>query len=293
MTFLPDPIVEASAGVQRNFDALDDELRRARDGIDGLSGFPAYADLIAADAPVNGWDCQEAAGASSLADMYGSAPLSTLTNVTTGVTTNPLYPGAKSAHCGGSVNDGAFSAAASALTGKSKGLSFEGWFYTPSLVTAGYVMSVSKQTSTYEGWSLGIGKGASGAGKELENWLGIQKPGVAAVGLPNGYTDPGGNAFRLSTRMGTGWNYAALIVDNMDSRNPVTVADGERSNPGNLGDTGWGAYTSSHRVSLFNDPSGTTFADALVHAAHCYVYDYPLTLDKCLARVNLVKMLNT
>jgi hypothetical protein len=250
----------------------------------------AYSQLVAADAPVNGWDLQDAAGVGSLAATYGAQALSVLSGVTSGGVSNPLYPGAKSIHFGGTTaTDNASTAAAGALT-TYQNMTMEIWVYVPAKSVMGSIMFIGKAAATTEGFGAWLGD--TNGSTNSASWVswGTLQPGVSYYGGSAGASL--GNGAIVSQQLSVGWHHlclrtgegsltlAELFVDGLLVGNLPAVQSGHD-------------HTSSERTTIGNytTAAGAGMNSAAVQFAHAYVYNKRLSNAKIRARSDLVTLL--
>jgi hypothetical protein len=283
------------------FDSLGKEGPPGKDGKEGKQGEnapPTYADLIALDSPIAGWDLQDAASVSALAAAYGANTLSILKGVTSGDVSNPLYPGAKAIHLSGGENDCASTAAPSALT-TYKHMTAEIWVYLPADTgMSGMALFVGKNTVTYEGWGSWFGSSNAGAHSSEYNSSGVVKSGIrwelgdGAISLSSADT----STAVLCSQIGKGWHhlcwrtmqngfdYLQMFVD---GNLAGTIFDGV--------DTNYGDHTENERAIIGNyltEASTVAPNNSEILFAHAYVYDHRLTHAAIRARSDLVATLN-
>lgn len=269
-------------------------------GAGGGGTTATYAQLIAATpggVPVAGWDCQDAAGAGSCAATYGAVALDSLTNVTQGDATTPLYPGAKSITNGGAVGDKAASSSVpTGLTGVHFPLSLECWVYVPAGTSKkAMAFSISKQSSTFEGFGIGVGGANYNTGDATENYATFQKPGLGNYEGSSGTNDGQSSSWgALGSRLSTKgrWHHLALVIHNTNDQELLVYIDAALRWITGTGDGSHGAFTSAARAVLFNIEGATGTPSGGFKIAHAYAYDYPLTHSDIQARVDWVELAN-
>jgi hypothetical protein len=258
-----------------------------------------YPALIALDSPVNGWPCQDAAGSSSIADIYGSQPLSTLTNVTLGVTTNPLYPGCTSFHTSGASNDGAVSATHGALTTYAA-MTAEIWVYLPAAAAmSSMCLSVGRNSVQGEGFAIAFGNTTSVDTSSTANYVTFLKCNLAwGLGSGMGLTvDPTPNTAAIIRAMiPAGWHHLCWRTEQISPKQVEIFLDGTLvgtfSNSTVSG--GWIDHTTNERTAIGNVEVGTEGPNsASTLFAHAYVYSKRLSMGAIRSRSELVKTLST
>lgn len=237
-----------------------------KEGKEGKSGTSllTYPELIAKDSPINGWDLQDEAGVSSLKATYGTTSMS-VTGLTSGVTTTPLYPGSKAIHFDGGAHSGAV-AATSELTTYAA-MTAECWCYFPEGASLG-------------GWVMGFGENSkSGFMVQIVGeTLTILYSGVAFVSTVS--------------EMTRRWHHICCLTSQASQNLAQVFVDGTR----------WGA---NHSIPAWKNTenyitigclrsegavSGETTSTILF--AHAYIYNKRLSDAAIRARSNLVNLLH-
>lgn len=291
-------IVAYTGGEWHAFDVASAAVVKAIEGGGGEgSALPTYADLIAADAPISGWDLQDAPGAEPLAATYGSEALSALANVTSGDASNPLYPGAVAIHFSGvaEANDFAATEAAGGLT-TYKHMTAEIYVYLPADVgLQGLLFTCGHNNPTYEGMAVWLGDTNAGNNSGSYNSCGILKPGITWNG-GSGATHALSSANEAATRcqVGKGWHHFAWRTSQNSTALVELLVDGEVvATIDDPGEGGYSDHTANERAIIggYGSP-GASPNSAEVLFAHAYVYDRRLTNAALRARSDLVALLN-
>lgn len=248
---------------------------------------PTYDALIAVDAPVAGWACQDASG--NLAATYGATAL---VKAGTTQTYQESGPFAGTFSVGGMDHANYWeSAAAIAALNISTKFTYEVWVYVPQAISKGRILGYGDAT---HGHTLGIGGDDGDSTHTRATFANFLRNNIAWCAGGSGQSADGTVTRSAGHELAAGWHHIALVCLDATTASatytfyvdgePMGFLNGSPVLPDNNSRFAIGTDAVLHTSSGAHTPG--------VKISHVYTYDKVLSHERIRARSNLAALLN-